>query len=176
MTTPTGAAILSVMAESFGPLPSMITQRIGYGAGNNDWPGQANILRIMLGESITAGDHAQTEQIYQLETNIDDLSGELIGYCIERLWDAGALDVYTTAIGMKKNRPGVLLSVLCRSAEVNRLEEIIFQETSTLGVRRLTVDRHAFSAKTACRRNSLGAYRRKDRPARRRRDAFHSRI
>ena len=141
LTTPTGAAILSALAESFGPVPPIVIEKIGYGAGSNDWPEHANILRILLGESATADDHIQTDQIYRLETNIDDISGELIGYCIERLWDAGALDVYTTAIGMKKNRPGVLLSVLCRPAEADRLEEIIFQETSTLGVRRLTVHR-----------------------------------
>ena len=94
------------------------------------------------------GDYAPADQICQLETNLDDTSGELIGYCIERLWDAGALDVYTTAISMKKNRPGVLLSVLCRPSEADRLEKIIFRETSTLGVRRSTVDRHVLSRKS----------------------------
>src|SRR3972149_1649542 len=125
LTTPTGAAILSVLAHGFGPLPSMIVERIGCGAGSNDWPEQPNILRLLLGESIAAGGHAETEQIFQFETNLDDVSGELIGHCIARLWDAGALDVYTTSIGMKKNRPGVLLSVLCRPADADRLEEII---------------------------------------------------
>ena len=148
LTTPTGAAILSVLADGFGPMPPMIPERIGCGAGGNDWPGRANILRILLGESVADGTYAQTEQIYQLETNLDDVSGELIGYCIERLWDAGALDVYTTPISMKKNRPGVQLSVLCRPAQAVRLEEIIFQETSTLGVRRSTVDRHVLARKS----------------------------
>jgi pyridinium-3,5-bisthiocarboxylic acid mononucleotide nickel chelatase len=148
LTTPTGAAILSVLAEGFGPPPPMIPQRIGCGAGSNDWPGHANILRILLGDSISDGANAQTEQICRLETNLDDTSGELIGYCIERLWDAGALDVYTTPISMKKNRPGVLLSILCLPAEAARLEEILFQETSTLGVRRSTVDRHVLARKS----------------------------
>ncbi|HEY4723088.1 MAG TPA: nickel pincer cofactor biosynthesis protein LarC, partial [Anaerolineae bacterium] len=145
LTTPTGAAILSVLAHGFGPLPSMIVERIGCGAGSNDWPEQPNILRLLLGESIAAGGHAETEQIFQFETNLDDVSGELIGHCIARLWDAGALDVYTTSIGMKKNRPGVLLSVLCRPADADRLEEIIFQETSTLGIRRMTIDRRVLA-------------------------------
>ncbi|MGD0517845.1 MAG: nickel pincer cofactor biosynthesis protein LarC [Thermoguttaceae bacterium] len=145
LTTPTGAAILSVLAGGFGPVPPMIIRQIGCGAGSNDWHERPNILRILLGESVAAGDYAQSEQIYRLETNLDDLSGELIGYCIERLWDAGALDVYTAAISMKKNRPGVLLSILCRPAEADRLEQIIFRETSTLGVRRSTVDRHVLA-------------------------------
>jgi pyridinium-3,5-bisthiocarboxylic acid mononucleotide nickel chelatase len=147
LTTPTGAAILSVLAQDFGPIPPMIPRRIGCGAGSNDWPGRSNILRIILGESVAPGDCAQADKIYQLETNLDDASGELIGYCIERLWDAGALDVYTTAISMKKNRPGVLLSVLCRPAEADRLEAVIFRETSTLGVRRSLVDRHVLARK-----------------------------
>ena len=148
LTTPTGAAILSVLAQDFGPIPPMIPQRIGCGAGSNDWPNRPNILRIILGESVAARDYAPTDQIYQLETNLDDASGELIGYCIERLWDAGALDVYTTAISMKKNRPGVLLSVLCRPSEADRLEKIIFRETSTLGVRRSSLDRHVLARKS----------------------------
>jgi pyridinium-3,5-bisthiocarboxylic acid mononucleotide nickel chelatase len=148
LTTPTGAAILSVLAQEFGPIPPMIPQRIGCGAGSNDWPKRPNILRIILGDSLAAADYAPSDQICQLETNLDDASGELIGYSIERLWDAGALDVYTTAISMKKNRPGVLLSVLCRPSEADRLEKIIFQETSTLGVRRSSVDRHILARKS----------------------------
>jgi pyridinium-3,5-bisthiocarboxylic acid mononucleotide nickel chelatase len=147
LTTPTGAAILSVIAQEFGPAPAMITRRIGCGAGSNDWAEGPNVLRIFLGES--AGiDCFQSDRICQLETNLDDVSGEVIGYCIERLWNAGALDVYTTAISMKKNRPGVLLSVLCRPAEADCLEQIIFEETSTLGVRRLAIDRHVLDRQT----------------------------
>jgi uncharacterized protein (TIGR00299 family) protein len=148
LTTPTGAAVLSTLADGFGPLPAMIVEKIGCGAGSNDWPRQSNILRIFLGESTAAGAEVSTEQICQLETNLDDLSGELIGHCIARLWQAGALDVYTTAIGMKKNRPGVLLSVLCSPAKAAGLEEILFQETSTLGVRRLMVERRVLARQT----------------------------
>jgi pyridinium-3,5-bisthiocarboxylic acid mononucleotide nickel chelatase len=156
LTTPTGAAILSVLAEDFGPLPAMIPQQIGYGAGSNDWPDQPNILRIILGEAVETVNSAEIERICRLETNLDDVSGELIGYCIERLWEARALDVYTMPIGMKKNRPGVLLSVLCKPADVACLEEIIFQETSTLGVRRSTVERRVMARKTQSVKTELG--------------------
>jgi pyridinium-3,5-bisthiocarboxylic acid mononucleotide nickel chelatase len=148
LTTPTGAAILSVLADGFGPMPPMTIEKIGCGAGYNDWAERANILRIIVGDQVKADAQYETDQVSQLETNLDDLSGELIGYCIERLWDAGALDVYTTAISMKKNRPGVLLSVLCRPADASCLEEIIFQETSTLGIRRITLDRHVLPRKS----------------------------
>jgi uncharacterized protein (TIGR00299 family) protein len=145
LTTPTGAAILSVLAEDFGPPPPMIIRQIGCGAGSNDWTERSNILRILLGESANIEEFAHGEQICQLETNLDDISGEMIGYCIERLWDAGALDVYTAPIGMKKNRPGVMLCALCRPTEADRLERIMFQETATLGVRRLMLDRRVLA-------------------------------
>ncbi len=84
----------------------MTIERIGYGAGQRDLPEQPNVLRLIVGQS---SDEAAADQVWVLETNLDDISGELIGYCITRLWEAGALDVYTTAIQMKKNRPGVML-------------------------------------------------------------------
>ena len=108
LTTPTGAAILATLVDAFGPLPAHDDRRIGCGAGQRDLAEQANLLRLFVGEAAEASRPA--EQVCVLETNLDDTSGELIGYCIERLWDAGALDVYTTAIQMKKNRPGVKLS------------------------------------------------------------------
>ena len=142
LTTPTGAAILAVLVDAFGPVPSMRVERIGYGAGQRDLPTQPNVLRLMVGQSVSAD---QGEQICVLETNLDDISGEMIGYCTTRLWEAGALDVYTTAIQMKKNRPGVKLSVLCRGDNVQPIEEILFSETTTLGVRRWTAARHVLS-------------------------------
>ena len=135
LTTPTGAAILATLADGFGPLPPMTIERIGYGAGQKDFAERANILRLLVGEAVespAAGD----EQVCVLETNLDDVSGEVIGYCIARLWDARALDVYTTAIAMKKNRPGVKLTVLCRPADAGAIEDILFSETTTLGLRR----------------------------------------
>ena len=142
LTTPTGAAILAVLVDSFGPIPPMTIGRIGYGAGQRDLPQQPNVLRLLLGESVETGG---TEQVCVLETNLDDISGEMIGYCTGRLWEAGALDVYTTAIQMKKNRPGVKLSVLCRRDDVEPIEAVLFTETTTLGVRRWTVGRHVLS-------------------------------
>jgi uncharacterized protein (TIGR00299 family) protein len=138
LTTPTGAAMLSVLAQSYGPVPAMTIQRIGYGAGERDLEQQANLLRLLVGET---NDAAAGEQLWMLETNLDDCSGELVGYCIERLWEADALDVYSTPIQMKKNRPGVVVSVLCEPTEVENIEAILFAETTTLGVRRWLVSR-----------------------------------
>ena len=139
LTTPTGAAILATMVDSFGPLPGMRIERIGYGAGTKDLAEQANLLRLFVGESDGA---AASDQAWVLETNLDDVSGELIGHCTAKLMESGALDVYTTAIGMKKNRPGVMISVLCHAPAIPKLEKIIFKETTTLGVRRWPVSRH----------------------------------
>jgi uncharacterized protein (TIGR00299 family) protein len=139
LTTPTGAAILATLVQSFGPVPAMTIKRIGYGAGQRELAEQPNLLRLLVGETMeqSPGD----EQLWIVETNLDDSPGEVIGYCIERLWDAGALDVYTTAIQMKKNRPGVMLSVLCQLAALESIEAILFTETTTLGVRRWPVSR-----------------------------------
>jgi len=140
LTTPTGAAIVTTLAESFGPVPAMKIERIGYGAGHKDFPDRPNALRLLIGESLDVSADA-TDQACMLETNLDDVSGEMIGYCLARLWDLGVLDVFTTAIQMKKNRPGVKISVLCRPAEAAAVEDILFRETTTLGVRRWTVAR-----------------------------------
>jgi uncharacterized protein (TIGR00299 family) protein len=144
LTTPTGAAILASLVESYGPLPAMKIERIGYGAGQRDLPDRPNVLRILVGQ---ASDDMAADQAWVLETNLDDASGELIGYCIARLWEAGALDVYTTAIAMKKQRPGVMLSVLCQAADLERMEAILFRETTTLGVRRYAVSRSKLQRK-----------------------------
>jgi uncharacterized protein (TIGR00299 family) protein len=139
LTTPTGAAILATVVDHFGPLPAMTIQRIGYGAGSRDLDEQPNLLRLFLGQSARRD---LTEEVWVVETNLDDISGELVGYCTARLWEAGVLDVYTTAIQMKKNRPAVKVSVLCRAEDVGSVEAILFDETTTLGVRRWPVSRH----------------------------------
>jgi hypothetical protein len=148
LTTPTGAAIVAALAAEFGPLPSMTIERIGCGAGQKDF-GHANLLRILLGEGVvsepvgptSAAVGPRVESIILLETNLDDTPGEAIGHCVDRLWAAGALDVTLVPVQMKKGRPGVLVSVQARPAEVDSLEAILFQETTTLGVRRLPVVR-----------------------------------
>jgi uncharacterized protein (TIGR00299 family) protein len=139
LTTPTGAAIVKTVADEFGPLPPMTIQTIGLGAGDRDLKEQPNILRLIVGEAAGA---MAGDQIWVLETNLDDISGEIIGHCTGKLLEAGALDVYTTSIQMKKNRPGVLLSVLCPGELVAKLERIIFRETCTLGIRRWQACRH----------------------------------
>lgn len=145
LTTPTGAAILATLVESFGPLPAMTIERIGYGAGQKDLESQANLLRLLVGQT---SDRQADERLWIVETNLDDTSGEVIGHTIARLWEAGALDVYTTAIQMKKNRPGVTLTVLCPAEAVQAVEAILFRETTTLGIRRHEVLRRKLRRET----------------------------
>ncbi len=144
LTTPTGAAIVATLADQFGPLPSMRITAVGYGAGSRDLDEQPNLLRLLLGECDEAVGSApwQEDQVWVLETNLDDVPGEWIAYCAACLQDAGALDVYLTPIQMKKNRPAVTLSVLCRAADVGPIERIIFAETGSLGIRRWPAQRH----------------------------------
>ncbi len=138
LTTPTGAAILAAMCSGYGPLPAMSIEQIGYGAGQRDLAEQANLLRLLVG---TATSESIGEQVWMLETNLDDVSGELVGYATTLLFQAGALDVFTTPIQMKKSRPAVMLSLLGREADIEPLESILFRETGTLGVRRYAVRR-----------------------------------
>ena len=142
LTTPTGAAIVAELADGFGPLPAMTIERIGYGAGQRDLAEQANILRLLVGDALQSGTPETCDTVWVLETNLDDTSGEVIGHCLACLWDGGALDVFTTAIQMKKNRPGVKLSILCEAEKVAALEAIVFRETGTLGIRRWSAARH----------------------------------
>jgi len=148
LTTPTGAAIVSTLVDRFGPLPAMTIQTIGYGAGQSDFE-QPNLLRLLVGESTDCCDiAAQVDTIVLLETNLDDATGETIGYCVQQLWQAGALDVATSPLQMKKGRPGVLLSVQCRPANADRLAHIVFRETTTLGLRRCTLQRLTLPRRT----------------------------
>jgi len=140
LTTPTGAAILTTTAESYGPLPPMRIARTGYGAGSRDGASRPNVLRLIVGESLASD--SQTDEVVSLEANLDDATGEQIGYACERLLEAGALDVCTIPIIMKKGRPGVVLSVLCSSEKEADCRRIIFTETTTFGIRRRTCSRH----------------------------------
>lgn len=146
LTTPTGAAIAATLASRFGNLPSLAIEAIGYGAGSRDFAEHANLLRVIVGHST---EPVPSDRICVLETNLDDISAEIIGHCTQQLLDAGALDVYTTSIQMKKNRPGVKLSVLCQPQDVERLEAMVFAETSSIGIRRWHADRHILKRK-AC--------------------------
>ncbi len=138
LTTPTGAAIVATVADDFGPLPAMRIERIGYGAGTRELADQPNLARLFVGRTDAAVAH---DQVWVLETNLDDASGEVLGHTSQLLLEAGALDVYTTAIQMKKNRPGVKLSVLCSADQRLALESIVFRETTALGIRRWVADR-----------------------------------
>jgi len=139
LTTPTGAAILTTVVDRFGPIPAMTIESIGRGAGTKDLPVQANILRLMVGEIVLP---VASDRIWVLETNLDDLPGEIVGYTTELLLKHGALDTFLTPIQMKKNRPGVMVTVLCDEEKIEPLEEILFRETTTLGIRRYPVSRH----------------------------------
>lgn len=135
LVTPTGAAIVTALAHSFGPIPDFVLEAVGYGAGSND-PGYPNYLRLLLGSESFAGRGAvPQDDIFILETNIDDLNPEIYGYLMEKLLAAGALDVYFTPIQMKKNRPAVQLTILSSPDKVSPLQEIVFFETSTFGLR-----------------------------------------
>jgi hypothetical protein len=137
LVTPTGAAIVTTIAGSFGPMPPMTVRSVGWGAGTRDLP-HPNLLRIFIGESTVK----PTEQhLVALETNLDDMNPEFFDYLMDRLFAVGALDVFYTSIVMKKSRPATLVSVLAEAAHANALREVIFRETTTLGVRSYEVSR-----------------------------------
>ena len=138
LVTPTGAAIVHVLAQRFGAFPGMKTEKIAYGAGSRNPKNFPNVVRLSVGEaSAEDAEHAAvpTEEIVILEANVDDMTPQIFGYVMERALAAGALDVFGASVQMKKNRPGMLLTVLCRPEDKNRLTQLIFAETTTLGVR-----------------------------------------
>jgi uncharacterized protein (TIGR00299 family) protein len=132
LTTPTGAAIVAALAGEFGPPPPMRVAAIGYGAGDKDFAEHANVLRVMVG---TVERVAEATTVAVLEANIDDSTPEVLGYAMERLLSAGALDVTLSPLLMKKNRPGTLLRVVAKPADREALAELVLRETSTLGLR-----------------------------------------
>jgi uncharacterized protein (TIGR00299 family) protein len=139
LVTPTGAAIIRSLAQCFEPLPEMVVERIGYGAGRRDLEDRPNLLRVLLGArpgSVVEGDPKLAEdRITIVETCIDDMNPEVFGYVMERLFEDGALDVYWIPVHMKKNRPGTMLQVLCRDDSRDRLIDRVLSETTTTGVR-----------------------------------------
>ncbi len=141
LVTPTGAALLTGLAQGFGPIPAMTLQKVGYGAGQRDLP-IPNVLRLLVGET-SSPEGVETESLVMLETNIDDLNPEFYEYVMSRLFEAGALDVFLSPIQMKKNRPATILHALCRPAQSDALTGILYAETSTLGVRQQTLIRQA---------------------------------
>ena len=155
LVTPTGAALVSTLATGFGPVPSMKVERIGYGAGAKDFPTHPNIARLMLGERAKGtGSTAAGETVVVIEANIDDMNPQLYGHFAEKALAAGALDVTGSALQMKKNRPGLLVSVISKPELESALTHLLFQETTTIGVRitearRKVLEREVVKVETA---------------------------
>ncbi len=158
LVTPTGAALVSTLAAGFGPMPPMKVERIGYGAGAKDFPTHPNIARLMVGEKAGAAGLRQggpdEETALVIEANIDDMNPQLYGYLMEKALEAGAADVACCPVHMKKNRPGLLVSILCKPELENTLTRLLFEETTTIGVRitetrRKVLDREVVTVETA---------------------------
>jgi uncharacterized protein (TIGR00299 family) protein len=138
LVTPTGAAIVKTLASRFAAFPEMKIEKSGYGAGSRDFPGHPNVVRLTIGESAAhfLADKTASDTVTVLEANIDDLNPQVFGYVMDRLLQEGALDAFGMPVQMKKNRPGMLLTVLCKPEDAAKLIQLIFVETTTLGVRR----------------------------------------
>jgi pyridinium-3,5-bisthiocarboxylic acid mononucleotide nickel chelatase len=141
LVTPTGAAIVATICDTFGPQPAMSVSAIGYGAGSANLEGQPNVVRIMIGEAAEKVVPGFDEEISVIEANLDDMNPQIYGYFQEKALAAGALDVYTTPVQMKKNRPGTLLTLLCKPQDANALMSLIFAETTTFGARTYSAQR-----------------------------------
>jgi pyridinium-3,5-bisthiocarboxylic acid mononucleotide nickel chelatase len=167
LVTPTGAAIVATMASQFGPQPAMTVAAIGLGAGSAELAEQPNVLRLFIGETAARGADATLsgavldEDILVLEANLDDMSPQVYGYFAERAFEAGALDVFSIPVQMKKNRPGQLVTVLCKPADREKLSDLLFRETTTLGVRQSNVKRRTLQRESVTVETSLGSIRMK---------------
>ncbi len=154
LVTPTGAALLAEFVETFGPMRGLVAEKVGFGLGTRDNHTRPNVVRAVLGRVDSASNASsgamdwETDTIAVLETNLDDISAELLGHFVERALAAGALDVFHTPIQMKKNRPGVLLTVLCPEADANKFAELILRETTAFGVRRTIAERRKLHRET----------------------------
>jgi uncharacterized protein (DUF111 family) len=154
LVTPTGAAILTTLAAGAGRMPAMTVERVGYGAGSRDLPGTPNVLRVFVGE--VAGSPA-TETVAQVETTIDDMSPQLYEPLMERLFEAGALDVFLTPVIMKRSRPGTVLTALCAPERVGDLSRVLFEESSTIGLRWTEVSRARLEREMVTIQTAYGA-------------------
>lgn len=160
LVTPTGAAIVKILAKRFGAFPEMKIEKSAYGAGSRDFPGRPNVLRIVIGETaakITT--KTQSDTISVLEANLDDLNPQVFGYVMDRLLEEGALDVFGEPVQMKKNRPGTLLTVLCKPEDADKMMQLLFTETTTLGVRRRAESRQTLARRWETVRTEWGEVR-----------------
>ena len=153
LCTPTGAALIKYFASQYGEMPVMTVDKIGYGMGKKDFE-QANCVRAFLGST-----NEKASQITELSCNIDDMTGEKIGFAMEKLFEAGALEVYTVPVGMKKSRPGILLSVMCNEAKKDEMVSIIFKYTTTLGVRENVSKRYTLKREIIKKETPFGEIR-----------------
>jgi hypothetical protein len=156
LLTPTGALLISDYAESYGPMPSMRIQTSGYGAGTRDLPGTPNVLRIVIGDDATS---SVVQKVLVIESAIDDMNPQIFGVLMDRLYSVGALDVFYTSIQMKKNRPGTLVSVLLLPEHRTAISDVLFRETTTLGVRFLEMEREQLSREIKTVETPLGPVR-----------------
>lgn len=158
LVTPTGAAIVATLATHFGPVPHMTIEQIGYGAGSHDFPNHPNLARIMVGEK-AGGESTQDDVISVIQANVDDMSPQLFGFMMARALAAGALDVTCSAIQMKKNRPGLEITVLSKPETTEALSRILFEQTTTLGVRIHEVRRRVLERETVSVETEYGTVR-----------------
>jgi hypothetical protein len=160
LVTPTGAAIVQTLASRFTAFPEMKIETSGYGAGTREFPALPNVVRLTIGESVsTLAGKSASETITVLDANLDDLNPQVFGYVMDRLLEEGALDAFGIPVQMKKNRPGTLLTVLCRPEDATKLTELIFTETTTLGVRRRDEVRHTLARRWEKVRTQWGEVR-----------------
>jgi pyridinium-3,5-bisthiocarboxylic acid mononucleotide nickel chelatase len=162
LVTPTGAAIATTLATRFAEMPVMKLRAIGYGAGSADLKEQPNVLRLMIGEAARKGEGKGADApVSVIEANLDDMSPQIYGYFVERALVAGALDVFSTPVQMKKNRPGQLVTLLCEPANRDRLIDLVFRETTTIGVRTYEVQRQTLARESVAVETPLGSIRMK---------------
>jgi pyridinium-3,5-bisthiocarboxylic acid mononucleotide nickel chelatase len=157
LVTPTGALIATTFATSFGPLPAMSIERVGYGAGERDDPSTPNVLRVLVGRA--AENTARAERVTVIECEIDDMNPQIFGVVMDQLHAAGALDVYYTSVQMKKNRPGTLLTVVAKPERQGEIADLIFRETTTIGLRHYEVDRECLQRELVTIETPLGTVR-----------------
>jgi uncharacterized protein (TIGR00299 family) protein len=156
LVTPTGALIATTFAASFGPLPSMSIERVGYGAGDRDDPVTPNVLRVLIGR---AAEDRSAERVTVIECEIDDMNPQIFGVAMDRLYAAGALEVFYVPVQMKKNRPGTLLTVIAPPEKRSQMADVIFRETTTIGLRHSEVERECLAREIVAVETPLGAVR-----------------
>jgi pyridinium-3,5-bisthiocarboxylic acid mononucleotide nickel chelatase len=162
LVTPTGAAIATTLATRFGEMPAINLQSIGYGAGSADLAEGPNVLRLLVGDAVGMEQGERWDApVSIIEANLDDMNPQLYGYFVEQALAAGALDVFSTSVQMKKNRPGILVTLMCESASLNRLIDLIFRETTTIGVRTHEVRRRTLEREIVPLETPLGEVRMK---------------